>query len=295
MREKNRTEKLWFRRTASLLLAALLLLATGLAAGESALRGYNKEDGYVYLRLGQYPQTEDGGIEPILWRVLTVDDEKAYLLSEYILFARALHTSRKEYEQFGGDFAQTELCHYLNTTFAEQAFTEEDLGMLLECEDFGKVFLVTRDEMKDKKIGLSTTLEGSTNPKKIEANPGVRAWGTEWAIKNNGYPVSEYPDPKAKIRNATDTANITVGEKRLYVFMAKYGACSPWWGRSAAKSHADQAVCTKDGGQIGRIEVGRDNEGVRPALYLAEGKYQIVSGSGTKDDPFEIAPAGAAE
>ena len=245
--------------------------------------------------LGQYPQTEDGGIEPILWRVLTVDDEKAYLLSEYILFARAMHTSRKEYEKFGGDFAQTELCHYLNTTFAEQAFTEEDLSMLLECEDYGKVFLVTRDEMKDKKIGLSTTLEGSTNPKKIEANPGVRAWGTEWAIKNNGYPVSEYPDPKAKIRNATDTANITVGEKRLYVFMAKFGACSPWWGRSPAKSHADQCVCTKDGGQIGRIEVGRDNEGVRPALYLAEGSYEIVSGSGTKDDPFEIAPAGAAE
>ena len=281
------------RRIPALLLAVLMLMST--AAGESALRGYNKEDGYVYLHLGQYPQTEDGGIEPILWRVLTVDDEKAYLLSEYILFARAMHTSRKEYEKFGGDFAQTELCHYLNTTFAEQAFTEEDLSMLLECEDYGKVFLVTRDEMKDKKIGLSTTLEGSTNPKKIEANPGVRAWGTEWAIKNNGYPVSEYPDPKAKIRNATDTANITVGEKRLYVFMAKFGACSPWWGRSPAKSHADQCVCTKDGGQIGRIEVGRDNEGVRPALYLAEGSYEIVSGSGTKDDPFEIAPAGAAE
>lgn len=281
------------RRIPALLLAVLMLMSA--AAGESALRGYNKEDGYVYLHLGQYPQTEDGGIEPILWRVLTVDDEKAYLLSEYILFARAMHTSRKEYEKFGGDFAQTELCHYLNTTFAEQAFTEEDLSMLLECEDYGKVFLVTRDEMKDKKIGLSTTLEGSTNPKKIEANPGVRAWGTEWAIKNNGYPVSEYPDPKAKIRNATDTANITVGEKRLYVFMAKFGACSPWWGRSPAKSHADQCVCTKDGGQIGRIEVGRDNEGVRPALYLAEGSYEIVSGSGTKDDPFEIAPANAAE
>lgn len=295
MKKNNKTEKLRFRRAAAMLLAALLLLMTSIAAGESALRGYNKEDGYVYLLLGRYPQTEDGGIEPILWRVLTADDEKAYLLSEYILFARALHTSRKEYEQFGGDFAQTELCNYLNTTFAEQAFTEDELSMLLECEDFGKFFLVTRDEMKDKKIGLSTTLEGSTNPKKIEANPGVRAWGTEWAIKNNGYPESEYPDPKAKIRNATDTANITVGEKRLYVFMAKYGACSPWWGRSAAKSHADQAVCTKDGGQIGRIEVGRDNEGVRPALYLAEGAYEIASGSGTKDDPFEIVPTGAGE
>ena len=293
MKEKTRTAALLFRRLPALLAAVLLLMGT--AVGEGALRGYTKENGYVYLRLGQYPQTEDGGIEPILWRVLTVDDEKAYLLSEYILFARAMHTSRKEYEKFGGDFAQTELCRYLNTTFAEEAFTEEDMSMLLECENFGKVFLITRDEMKDKKIGLSSTVTGSTNPKKIEANPGVRAWGTEWAIKNNGYPVSEYPDPKAKIRNATDTANITVAEKRLYVFMAKFGACSPWWGRSAAKSHADQAVCTKDGGQIGRIEVGRDNEGVRPALYLAEGSYEITGGSGTKDDPFEIAPAGAVE
>lgn len=293
MKRKNRKAALFFGRLLALAMAAMML--AGSAAGEGALRGYTKDEGYVYVRLGQYPQTADGGIEPILWRVLATDDEKAYLLSEYILFARALHTSRREYEQFGGDFAQTELCHYLNSTFSEQAFSEDDLSMLMPCENFGKVFLVTRDEMKDKKLGLSSTVTGSTNPKKIQANPGVRAWGTEWAIKNNGYPESEYPDPKAKIRNATDTANITVAEKRLYVFMAKFGACSPWWGRSAAVSHADQAVCTKDGGQIGRIEVGRDNEGVRPALYLAEGRYRIVSGAGTKDDPFEIAPAGDAE
>lgn len=293
MKRKNRKAALFFGRLLALAMAAMML--AGFAAGEGALRGYTKDEGYVYVRLGQYPQTADGGIEPILWRVLATDDEKAYLLSEYILFARALHTSRREYEQFGGDFAQTELCHYLNSTFSEQAFSEDDLSMLMPCENFGKVFLVTRDEMKDKKLGLSSTVTGSTNPKKIQANPGVRAWGTEWAIKNNGYPESEYPDPKAKIRNATDTANITVAEKRLYVFMAKFGACSPWWGRSSAVSHADQAVCTKDGGQIGRIEVGRDNEGVRPALYLAEGRYRIVSGAGTKDDPFEIAPAGDAE
>ena len=166
MKEKNRTAAQVFRRLPALLLAAMFMMMSA-ATGENALRSYTKEDGYVYLRLGQYPQTADGGVEPILWRVLTVDDEKAYLLSEYILFARAMHTSRKEYEKFGGDFAQTELCQYLNTTFAEEAFTEADLSMLLECEDFGKVFLVTRDEMKDKKIGLSTTLEGSTNPKKI--------------------------------------------------------------------------------------------------------------------------------
>ena len=167
--------------------------------------------------------------------------------------------------------------------------------MLLPCENYGKVFLITRQDMKNKEIGLGSTVTGSTNPQKIAANPGVRAWGTEWAIKNNGYPEEEYPDPRAKIRNATDTANITVEEKRLYVFQAKYGACSPYWGRSQSTTHKNQAVCTKDGGQIGRIEVGRDNEGVRPALYLAEGSYTIVSGTGTMEDPYEIAPANAAE
>ena len=289
----RKVRKMKKRNRILLLMAAAVIMMTSVAYGDGVLRGYTKDEGYVYLRLGRYPQTADGGIEPILWRVLTVDDEKAYLLSEYILFARAMHTSRSEYEKFGGDFAKTELCRYLNTTFAGDAFTEDELSMLLPCENFGKVFLITRDDMKNKEIGLGSTVTGSTNPKKIEENPGVRAWGTAWAIENNGYDPAEYPDPKAKVRNSTDTANITLGEKRLYVFLARYGACSPYWGRSPSTSHRNQAVCTKDGGQIGRIEVGRDNEGVRPALYLSQGSYVITSGSGTKDDPYEIAPADA--
>ena len=291
MRERIRTRTL---KTARLLiLLALLLSILGTAAGESALRGYSKEEGYVYLRLGRYPQTASGGIEPILWRVLTVDNEKAYLLSEYILFARAMHTNRGEYQKFKGDFAQTELCGYLNTTFAGEAFTEEELSMLLPCENFGKVFLISRDDMRNKEIGLGETVKGSTNPQKILANPGLQTWGTEWAIENNGLDPKEYPDPKAKVRNSTNTANITLGEKRLYVFQSKYGACSPYWGRSPSVSHGNQATCTKDGGQIGRIEVGRDNEGVRPAVYLAQGSYVIASGTGTMEDPYIIEPAGS--
>ena len=178
----------------------------------------------------------------------------------------------------------------------EEAFTEEELSMLLPCENFGKVFLITREDMKNKEIGLGAwTSKKDPTLKQIEENPAVRAWGTEWAIKNNGFDPAEYPDPKAKVRNATDTANITLGEKRLYVFQSKYGSCSPYWGRSPSTTDKKQAVCTKDGGQVGRIEVGRDNEGVRPALYLAEGSYRIISGSGTLEDPYEIAPAGTEE
>ena len=78
---------------------------------------------------------------------------------------------------------------------------------------------------------------------------------------------------------------------RLYVFQAKYGGCSPWWGRTQSTTDARQAVCTKDGGQIGRIEVGRDNEGVRPALYLALNAFSVRSGSGTRENPYVIEPA----
>ena len=295
MRKNNGTRRI-LRKALAMLLAAALLLSAGAALGEDALRGYTKDDGYVYLHLGRYPQTADGGIEPILWRVLSVEDGKAYLLSEYILFARAMHTNRGEYSKFKNDFSKTELCQYLNTTFAREAFTEEELSMLLPCENFGKVFLITKQDMDNKELGLGGwKSKKDATLKQVEANPAARAWGTEWAIKNNGYPESEYPDPKAKIRNATDTANITVGEKRLYVFQSKYGAHSPWWARTQSKTNTKQAVCTKDGGQIGIIECGRDNEGVRPALYLAEGSYEIISGSGTKDDPFEIAPVNAGE
>ena len=90
----------------------------------------------------------------------------------------------------------------------------------------------------------------------------MRAWGTEWAIKNNGFPEEEYPDPKARVIGRAG-AHISQEEMRLYVFQAKYGGCSPWWGRTQSTTDARQAVCTKDGGQIGRIEVGRDRNILR--------------------------------
>lgn len=292
MRGRKRNRSGSVPRLLAALLATVLMGCTVSAAlgEEAAIRGYSKEDGYVYVTLGQYPQTAEGGILPILWRALTADEEKVYLLSEYILFARTMHTSVKEYRDvLKGDFAQTELCQYLNTTFAEDAFTEDEMGMLLPCENFGKVFLLSRDDMKNKDIGLGKSHEGTKNEKLILAEPGVRAWGTEYAIKNNGFPEEEYPNPKERVIGRAGS-HISREEMRLYVFQQKYGACSPYWGRTQSTTDTRHAVCTKDGGQIGHIEVGRDNEGVRPALYLAQGSYRIDAGDGTRDNPYVITP-----
>ena len=278
-------------RCLACLCAFVLLLCGTAAAAESALRGYAKDDGYVYVCLGSYPQKADGSEEPILWRVLSVDDEKVWLLSEYILFARAMHTSLKEYRDvLKGDFAQTELCQYLNSTFIADAFSSGETGMLLPHEKYGKVFLLSREELSDKTLGPGVTLKNSKSAKKIQNNPGVRAWGTEWAIQDNGYPKDQYPNPKARIRNAAGTADISVAEKRLFVYSADRGSVSPYWTRSQSSADARHASCTKADGTIGHIEVGRDNEGVRPSVYLSPESFVICGGQGTKEDPYLLRP-----
>ena len=232
------------KRLMCALLALLLALSTGLACAQE-LRGYSKDEGYVYVNLGQYPQKADGTVLPLLWRVLTADEEKAYLCSEYILFAMPLHVNYTEYKTIGPDFGKTDLSHYLNGEFADDAFTEEERSLLMDYETYGKVFLMDSSELKDREIGL-----GVGEP--------LKAWGTEYAIQVTG----------------------------LFVYRPKYGSHSPYWTRNQSTTDARHARCTKDEGEVGHIISDRENEGVRPACYLDLSLTEIVSGSGTMDDPF---------
>ena len=81
------------------LLMAMMCLVPAIAEEipRVELRGYDKKDGYVYLTLGTFPQTKEGERLPILWRVLSVEDNRALILSEYILEARPLHGDYKQY------------------------------------------------------------------------------------------------------------------------------------------------------------------------------------------------------
>ena len=129
------------KRIIALLLAALLMVSCALA--DVALRGYDAKSGYVYVTLGQCPQDADGGIEPIVWRVLSVEDGRAYLLSEYVLEARPIHSDYQEYANkptnkkkpgFNGDFTQTEMSRYLCGDFAQNCFagrSGQRYGLLL--------------------------------------------------------------------------------------------------------------------------------------------------------------------
>ena len=189
------------------LLALLLLFSSAAAEGE--LCGYDPEAGYVYVTWGQFPQTIGGGIpddstqawtwrrkmyqehkvkgemreegidrdavepSPILWRVLQVEDGKAFLLSEYILFPSPMHESDREYREIGKDFSQTYLSGRLNGEFADRAFTDAEKAAIVPHEDFGRVFILCADDLKNKAYGFG----------KIKKN---KAWATEYAIRACG-------------------------------------------------------------------------------------------------------------
>jgi len=263
-----------------LLMLMVLLLALPVALADEALRDFDPQQGYVYVTLGRYPQTVEGGTtgdpvaawqwkrskikdtegmtfeaEPILWRVLSVDEEKVFLQSEYILFASPMQADYKAYKAAGGSYAQTDQCALLNGEFASEAFTVEELEMLLPREDFGKIFILSTEELKDKTLGFTN-------------NKARKAWATEYAVRVTG----------------------------AFVYKQAEKCCSPYWTRTQSKNNRQAANCTKQDGSVGYYTTVNPEEGARPALWLARGRYDIASGSGSAADPFVLIPkADAAE
>ncbi|MBR6164518.1 MAG: hypothetical protein IKQ45_01165 [Clostridia bacterium] len=278
-----------WKRAAAFAAACLLMLCFRVPAKAGALRGYDAEEGYIYVLFGRYPQRIDGGVpddgrqawqwraahqkfyqdkanrgktydpgdlapDPILWRVLAADSEKTFLCSEFILFAAPLDTDRKAYRKNGSDFGQTELCARLNGEFAQTAFTEGELSLMLPRETFGNIFLLSAEEMDDKTLGFGTKQARKT-------------WATEYAIRVTG----------------------------AFVYQVKMGNHSPCWTRTQCKTKPNAGRCTKQEGTIGYYDCTNPEEGVRPCVWLDPEGYRIESGSGTREDPYVILPAAEGE
>lgn len=177
LQEEARSFMLKIRLTALLLALTMLLSLTAAATADGELRGYDKSAGYVYLTMGEYPQTAEGDIQPILWRVLSVDEEKAFLCSEYILLAHRIHPDDKEWIAFDADLKQTEIWDYMNNDFLPNCFTADEQALILSTEELGSMFLLSREELNDKSLGFGT-------------NKARKAWGTEYALANGLFKYS---------------------------------------------------------------------------------------------------------
>ena len=279
--------KRWIRKGLAVMLLAVLLAAGAGAEGAigvESLRGYDIDDGYQYVLLGQYPQEIDGGTpdegdqtwrwrasyqknkdekemheelidpdsipsSPILWRVLSVNDSYAFILSEFILFPSPMHLSDWEYQDIGKDYGKTDLCAKLNGEFAEKAFTAAEMAMFLPFEDFGKIFILSAADLKDKSIGFGT-------------KKSRKCWATEYSIRACGG----------------------------FVYRTAVGNSSPYWLRDQSTNNRRAARCTKQDGDIGYYNCRNPEEGVRPAVHLDMTAFRIVEGAGTRANPFVIEP-----
>lgn len=137
------------------------------------LRGWNGSS-YQYVLFGKYDQ-QDGYEEPILWRVLYSDNNKALLLSEYVLDTRAFDSQAPVWD--GSDIKA-----WLNGSFYESAFTTSAQRNCLITGGNGTVFLLGKEDYLNTAYGFSA---------KADANDGNRsARGSAYA-RNHGLWTSE--------------------------------------------------------------------------------------------------------
>ena len=224
------------------LVAAMFALIPALSQAQE-LRGYDAEQGYQYVALGRCPQAEDGGEEAILWRVLAVEDEEAYLYSEYILFNHRVHEDDKEYVSFDGQWNRTELYALLHEEKLDEWFTPQEQELLLYSDELGYLFLATGEDLKNTAYGFAS-------------NKSRQGYGTPYALENGLFRYSN--------------------------------GSSPYWTRSQSSTKAYGTRCTKVDGKLGYIRCVVMNEGVRPGVRLSLTDLEIVSGTGSKDDPFVL-------
>ena len=253
-----------------ILLAALLLLTIPLAAAEdnSVLRGYGK--GYQYVLMGSYPYDSDGLVwgndpygsgntkeEPVLWRILSVEDNTVLLLTEYVIELQQVTFIQDEKAIKRYDFerhekySQTDLCHWINEEMLPHLFDQDPLvNALMEEGENGRLFCLTSQQLLRSDYGFRETVK----PTKVRITS---------------------PTPYARKRR------IYRKEKPINY---KEGG-TPYWVGTMMEGKSKLHIVGYDGHISGGV-YSRDNIGIRPAVRLNLDLIGIESGTGTKKDPF---------
>lgn len=103
------------------------------------------------VEFGSYEQdgNASNGKEPIEWRVLTVEGNRAYVVSQKALDARAFNTDADD----GNDWNSSDLKKWIENDFASQAFTGDEMKeidgapTLLSVDEVNKYFKSDNDRI----------------------------------------------------------------------------------------------------------------------------------------------------
>ena len=227
------------------------------ASGERApFKGWSKKTKYQYVRFGKYPKTKDGEATPLLWRVLTVNEEEgtALLFTEYVIEMypiiwvdsqkdRDNHNFRALDDIRGGD-----IYGWMNSTMIDTMFTEAEQATLKDTGDGVYLYILDRHEMTNPDYGFSKAVYGKNIPSRIA-------------------PCTEY----AKSRG---------------VLLYKGG--STYWVNGLRPGNPWRMSIVGYNGHISYAGCGRQNVGIRPGCWVYTDQVTFVSGSGTESDPYIV-------
>ena len=193
--------------------------------------------------------------EPLTWKILSLDDEYALLMSEYIVDAQAFNTSIQSLENkyFPNNYKESSIRKWLNNTFYNLAFDERETSILQEtlvdngpsssiidsneylCENTNDfVWLLSNADTVNTSYGFSDSYTMYDEARRIKPTDYSKCQGV-------------YVDPKDD----------------------EYPGCATWWLRSPDWYLDDCAFLINTGGYgQGRIPVNYTHGGVVPIVKI---------------------------
>ncbi|MBR3017140.1 MAG: CapA family protein [Clostridia bacterium] len=247
--------------------ALLILFLFALIPAQAEMRGYVKDDGYIYVHFGEYPYEADGSAQPVLWRVLDVQDNRALLLTEYlidtdqIIFVSDQKAIEEQSYRRISSFEESDLFPKLSTEYLDRLLGSDPLRNALIPEPNGAALFILNDaDYMNIAYGFESS-RWAEWPDRIKSH---EAQGTPYAIKQRG----------------------------LYV--AYQNDMSPYW-VAAVKSAEDYKLQIV--GYNGHLSYGaysRTNVGLRLAVRLDLNQLKITGGAGTMESPYTFAYIGSA-
>ncbi|MBQ7848701.1 MAG: hypothetical protein IJ343_03130 [Clostridia bacterium] len=194
------------------------------------------------LTLGHYEQDNDlSTSEPLQWRVLKVEGNKAFVVSEYVLEGRVYHGRKEDV-----NWATCDLRTWLNGWFLNAAFTQEEQQAI-----------------------LATQVDTPVHPDyPIKGFFRVRSMDKVFLLSYQEI-MELMPTRNDRLAYATEWAGITASVARL-------ADGKPWWWLRTTGASLQNACYISNGGE-GVIKEGPVNQmntlygttgGVRPAMWI---------------------------
>ncbi len=241
------------RRAVLILLLLACFFHGSEALGEATLHGWKHARKYEYVNFGQYPQLRDGTALPVMWRVLDCENGQALLISEYVLDAKQII--------FESDPAVIADHSYRKIS----TFEESDLfpwintvmrDMLFTMEEQqaviqsprGQVFFLTRFEYLKPEYGFTASVYGVQ--KRRQCKP------TQYALEQG-------------------------------VYQDKIGS-SGYWTSTVRDPEGHQVQLVGYDGHLSFAGYTRKDVGLRISCLVDLRQMEILSGTGIKDDPFQL-------